>query len=128
MAKKEINEFNENEKVRPIVLHDEDDGRDYTLEFDLESVRFAQQRKFDTDDLARYPVVAGEDLFYYAFRKNHKNISRDKTDKILWEKLGGIGNLPDGFMERLILLYYDPINAVKSAEEVGKNAGMTVEM
>lgn len=128
MARKEINEFNENEKVRPIVLHDTDTGRDYTLEFDLESVRFAQNRGFDSDDISKYPVVKTEELFYYAFRKNHRNVPKEKTDKILWEKLGGIGNLPDGFIERLIMLYYDPINAVKAAEDGGKNASMTVEL
>jgi hypothetical protein len=128
MAKKAINEFNENEKVRPIVIHDTENGRDYTLEFDLESVRFAQARGFDSDDIGKFPVIKTEELFYYAFRKNHKNVPKEKTDKILWEGLGGIGNLPDGFIERLIMLYYDPINAVKSAEEEGKNAKVTVEM
>lgn len=128
MAKKEINEVQENERVKPIVLHDADEQRDYTLEFDLESVRFAQARGFDSDDIAKFPVIKTEELFYYAFRKNHKNVSKEKTDKILWNKLGGIGNLPEGFLERLIMLYYDPINAVKNAEETGKNASMTVEM
>lgn len=128
MAKKEINEFSENERVRPIILHDADDGRDYTLEFDLESVRWAQSRGFDADDVGKFPVIKMEELFYYAFRKHHKNVPKEKTDKILWNKLGGIGNLPDGFVERLMLLYYDPMNAVKNAEEAGKNASMTVEM
>lgn len=128
MAKKAINEFNENEKVRPIIIHDTDEGRDYTLEFNLESVRFAQQRGFDSDDLSRYPVIKTEELFYYAFRMHHKSVPKEKTDRILWDKLGGISNLPDGFIERLILLYYDPINAVKTAEDGGKNANVTVEM
>ena len=128
MAKKAINEFNENEKVRPIIIHDTDEGRDYTLEFNLESVRFAQQRGFDSDDLSRYPVIKTEELFYYAFRMHHKAVPKEKTDRILWDKLGGISNLPDGFIERLILLYYDPINAVKTAEDGGKNANVTVEM
>lgn len=126
MARKEINEVNENEKVKPIILHDED--RDYTLEFNLDSVRFAQNRGFDADDVGRFPVVKIEELFFYAFRWHHQNVSKEKTDKILWDKLGGISNLPDGFVERLIMLYYDPINAVKNAEEAGKNASMTVEM
>lgn len=128
MARKEVNEFNDNEKVRPIILHDTDDNRDYTLEFNLETVRFAQARGFDSDDIAKYPVIKTEELFFYAFRMHHKNVPKEKTDKILWEKLGGIGNLPDGFIERLIMLYYDPINAVKNAEESGKNASVTVEM
>ena len=73
MAKKAINEFNENEKVRPIVIHDAENGRDYTLEFDLESVRFAQARGFDSDDIGKFPVIKTEELFYYAFRKNQSN-------------------------------------------------------
>lgn len=128
MARKEVNEFNENEKVKPIILHDTDEGRDYTLEFNLESVRFAQNRGFDSDDIARFPLVKTEELFYYAFRAHHKNVPKEKTDRILQEKLGGIGNLPDGFIERLIMLYYDPMNAVRNAEETGKNASVTVEM
>ncbi len=128
MARKEINEVNENEKVKPIIIHDQDDGRDYTLEFDLDSVRFAQARGFDSDDISKYPVIKVEELFFYAFRMHHKNVSKEKTDKIFWNKLGGISNLPEGFIERLIMLYYDPINAVRSAEEIGKNANVTVEM
>lgn len=128
MARKAINEFQENEKVRPIILHDTEDNRDYTLEFNLESVRFAQSRGFDTDDIGKYPVIKTEELFYYAFRMHHMRVPKEKTDKILWDKLGGIGNLPEGFVERLILLYYDPINAVRNAEGDEKNANMTVEM
>ncbi len=128
MARKEINEFAENEKVKPIILHDADDGRDYTLEFNLDSVRFAQARGFDPDDIGKYPVIKVEELFFYAFRMHHMRVPKEKTDKILWEKLGGLGNLPDGFVERLIMLYYDPINAVKNAEGDAKNGRVTVEM
>ena len=128
MARKEVNEFDENEKVKPIILHDADENRDYTLEFNLDSVRFAQARNFDADDVGRLPVIKTEELFYYAFRMHHAKVPKEKTDKILWEKLGGIGNLPEGFIERLIMLYYDPINAAKAAEGEGKNARMTVEM
>lgn len=128
MANKQINEVNENERVKPIVLHDKDENRDYTLEFNLESVKFAEARGFNTDDIGKFTVTKTEELFFYAFRMHHKNVSKEKTDKIFWDKLGGLKNLPDGFVERLIMLYYEPINAVKSAEEEGKNASVTVEM
>ena len=128
MASKEINEVKENEKVKPIILHDEDENRDYTLEFNLESVRFAQKNGFDSDDIGKYPLIKTEELFYYAFRAHHRNVPKEKTDRILQEKLGGLGNLPEGFIERLVMLYYDPINGVKNAEETGKNARMTVKM
>lgn len=128
MARKAVNEFQENEKVKPIILHDADDGRDYTLEFNLEAVKFAQARGFDSDDISRYPLIKTEELFYYAFRMHHKNVPKEKTDRIFEEKLGGLGNLPDGFIERLIMLYYDPMTAMKSAEETGKNGSVTVEL
>ena len=39
MAKKEINE-----QVKPIIIRNEETGDEYTLEFNRESVRFAEQR------------------------------------------------------------------------------------
>jgi len=130
MANKEINEVKENEKVKPIMIHDKEDNVDYTLEFDLESVKFAEARGFNPDKIGQQLAIGTEELFYYAFRMHHKNVSREKTNHILWDddKLGGIGNLPEGFLERLVMLYYEPLTAVKSAEETGKNARMTVEM
>ena len=42
MAKNEVNE-----KVKPLILTDNDTGEKYTLEFSRESVRFAEARGFD---------------------------------------------------------------------------------
>lgn len=121
MASKEINE-----QVKPIIIHDEENGVDYTLEFNRESVRFAEARGFDIEDVGRYPMTKLPELFYYAFRMHHKNISREKTDRILFEELGG---LPDGAAERLGALYAAPFEALASKDgEKAKNPKMTVEM
>ena len=45
MATKEVNE-----KVKPIILHDTEEEEDYTLEFNRETVRFAEGRGFDIPD------------------------------------------------------------------------------
>lgn len=120
MAKSEVNE-----EVRPITLHDEDTQTDYILEFNRETVRFAEQRGFDIDDVGRFPMTKLPELFYYAFRMHHKNISREKTDRILFEDLGG---MPSGMAERLGALYAAPFEALTNKDgEKAKNSRMTVE-
>jgi hypothetical protein len=122
MAKSEVNE-----QVKPIIIHDEEAGMDYTLEFNRESVRFAEARGFDIDDVGKYPMTKLPELFYYAFRMHHKNISREKTDRILFDDLGG---LPKGAAERLGALYAAPFEALsnKDSDGKGKNSKMTVEL
>lgn len=115
-----------NEEVRPITLTDTENGDKFILEFSRESVKFAEMRGFDIDDVGKFPMTKIPELFYYAFRKNHRNISREKTDRILFEDLGGV---PDGMLERLVMLYSEPFNVLTSKEdgEEVKNAKMTVE-
>ena len=113
------------ERVKPIILHDEEHQKDYTLEFSRESVVFAEQRGFSLNDLERYPMVKMPEFFFYAFRMHHPNISKGQTDKILFEMLGG---MPDGMAERLGELYAVPYNALNNGGEQGKNGKMTVEM
>jgi len=112
------------ERIKPIVIRDNESNTEYTLEFNRESVRFAEARGFDIRDLDRFPMTKLPELFFYAFRMHHKNISRDKTDKILFDDLGG---MPDGMAERLGALYGVPFNALANDGEA-KNGRMTVEM
>ena len=120
MAKSEVNE-----EIRPIILHDEENGVDYTLEFNRETVRFAEARGFDMDDVAKYPMTKLPELFFYAFRMHHKSISREKTDRILFDDLGG---MPEGMAERLGALYAAPFEALTNRDKEVKNSKMTVEM
>ncbi len=120
MANKEINE-----QVKPIIIHDEENGIDYTLEFNRETIRFAEARGFDIDDVSRFPMSKLPELFYYSFRMHHKNVSREKTDRILFDDLGG---MPSGMAERLGALYAAPFEALTNSEgKQAKNSKMTVE-
>ena len=113
--------------VKPIIIKNTEDGVEYTLEFNRESVVFAEMRGFKIEDLGEYPMTKIPELFFYAFRMHHKNISRDKTDKILFSELGGI---PEGMLERLAELYAQPFNALSVVEEEGeerKNSKFQVE-
>lgn len=116
-----------NEKVKPLLLTDNDTGEKYTLEFSRESVKFAEARGFDVDDVGRFPMTKLPDLFFYAFRMHHRNISRSRTDSILYDDLGG---LSEAVIERLVMLYAAPFEALTASAEDGepKNARMTVEL
>lgn len=121
MAKKIVNE-----KVKPIVVTHKETGEQYTLEFSRESVRFAEMRGFNPDDVSRFPMLKIPELWFYAFRMHHKNVSRERTDMFLFEEIGGI---PDGLLERLLALYAAPFEVLSTENENGetKNATMTVE-
>lgn len=118
----------ENERVKPIILHDADNGQDYTLEFTKETVKWAEARGFSLDDLDRYPMTKVYEFFFYAFRAHHPNVSRERTDRIIDEAWGGIGGIPDGVIERLGQLYTEPFHAMAKANGDGKNARVTVEL
>ena len=113
------------ENMKPIIIKSNEE--EYTLEFSRESVKFAESRGFKFDDVANFPMTKLPELFFYAFRMHHKNIARDKTDKILFEELGGI---PDGMIERLAELYAKPFEALNVVEEgeERKNSKWSVEM
>ena len=89
------------ERVNPVILRDSEDGKVYTLEFDRETVLWAEQtRDFSVQDLSRLPMSKIYEFFWLSFRMHHKNVAKEKTDKII-DSWGGIRHLPDGLMERL---------------------------
>ena len=112
--------------VKPIVLRDEKNGDVFILEFNRTSVKYAESRGFSIQTLndSGVSITIIEDLFNYAFRMHHPNMSKADTDKILYDKLKG---MPDGMVERLIMLYAIPLNTLVQTEESAKNATMTVE-
>ena len=112
--------------VKPVRLTDHETGQVYELDFGRESVVFAERNKFSLEDAVEYPVTGMGDLFYYAFRKNHRNVAREKTDKMI-ARWGGV---PERLVKRLIQLYQQAqaSNAIQVDEESEKNAGLTLEL
>lgn len=110
--------------VKPIIIKSKD--TEYTLEFNRESVKFAESRGFMFEDVSNFPMSKIPELFFYAFRMHHKNVAREKTDKLLFEELGG---LPQGAIERLVELYCAPFESLTIEEGAEpKNSKWTVEM
>lgn len=115
------------DRVRPARLIDQETGDEYVLDFSRDSVRFAEQRGFKPDDVLEFPATRIPELFFYAFRKNHKNMAKNQTDRILEEQLGG---MTEALLTRLIQLYNQAAltHLIASEEDAEKNARMTVEL
>lgn len=111
------------ERPNPIRITDPDTGEQYSLDFDRAAVRFAEQRGFRIMSVSDTPETGIADLFFYAFRKNHKSVARDKTDAILAD-LGGL--LPVE-AQRLQELYAASISSL-NVEGERKNSRMKVEL
>ena len=112
-------------EIKPIVLRN-NVGDVYILEFNRDSIKFAEARGFKAQTLEEgISMSAIEDLFFYSFRMHHPNMSKANTDKILYDELGG---LHDGMIERLADLYLAPFNTLVATGDSAKNSKMTVEL
>lgn len=110
--------------VKPVVIHDEEHGKDYKLEFDRDSVKFAEAHDFKIDEVDEKQMTRVPELFYFAFRKNHMNMSRQQTDKILYDDLGGV---TPALTARLTLLFMLPYRTLFNQTGKPKNPKVTVE-
>lgn len=114
-------------KIPSIKITDKDTGTIYELDFCRESIRFAEARGFDLDDVGKYPVTKFPEFFFYAFRMHHRGLAKTQTDA-LYDRLGGFS--PE-FLERMILLYQQALeanNVAENTEEMGKNGNVAVEL
>ena len=112
------------ELAKPIRLVDNETGESYILEFDRDTVRWAEQRGFDPDLVTKFPMTVGADFFFYAFRMHHRNIARDKTDKILFDGLGGLNEDELGYLGKL---YAAPFESLIASEDESNPRKMAVK-
>jgi len=115
-----------NERINPIKYTDRDTGDVYTLDFNRESIRFAEARGFNLEDVGKYPSTGIGNLFYFAFRAKHKSVSKEKAEKLL-DKVGG---LTEDALHRLISLYNQAAtaNLIQDEEELEKNEHAALEL
>lgn len=102
------------EKVRPLVIADPDAGKEYTLEFNRRTVMKAEQAGLDINQIESKSMTMITLLFWGAFQMHHPYMTKEMTDKILFEGLGG---LDDEELKRLGDLYAVPLQTLISSEE-----------
>jgi hypothetical protein len=118
------------EKLKPIIITDNETGKQYTLEFDRASVERAENDGFSLQDIQRYPSKLS-DLWHYAFYMHHKTdflrreLTRKKTDEML-DACGGILGINQDVWVRLSELYMETYTTLQDGAE--KNARMTIDL
>lgn len=110
--------------VKPIIIHDKENGRDYTLEFNRDTIKFAEQRGFKIEDVDAFPMTKLPEFFWYAFRMHHPSFSLNQAEKLM-DRMGGIG---EAMGKRLGELWAVPFEALNPTDGDEKNAGVTVEL
>lgn len=117
-------------KVKPIIITDNETGKNYTLEFDRASVERAENDGFSLQDVSRYPSKLS-DLWHYAFYMNHKSeflrreLTRKKTDELL-DACGGILGIDQDVWVRLSELYMATYTTLEDGD--AKNARVTIDL
>lgn len=75
--------------LEPMRYEDPETGREYVLDFNRESVEFAEGRGFDWDYVGSRPMTMIPLIWYVAHRRYNPRIAKEKTDKLLIAR-GGI--------------------------------------
>ena len=117
----------ETERIEPIRITDNDTGKVYELDFSRESVRFVESQGYKIEETFDFPNVNIPKLFYFAFRKNHRNVSLQKTNELL-DKMGGLTEKIATLLEYLYQQATASNNVIQDEEELGKNSHVTVEL
>ena len=104
------------ESLKPMVITDPDEGREYTLEYSRKSVVKAENAGLDVNQLESKSMTMIPLLFWGAFLMHHPHMTKEQTDKILFDGLGG---LKPEELEHLGKLYAAPFQTliVKEDEE-----------
>ena len=110
------------EKVNPIIIKDTENKREYTLEFDRDAIRFAENRGFKLEQVDEFPMTKVPEFFWYAFRMHHKSVALNQAEDILKQ----IGGMNEAIAKRLVNLWIQTYDTLGTEE--AKNPNMTVEL
>lgn len=106
------------ERAKPMVITDPDNGREYTLEYNRKTVAKTEEAGLDVNRLDSASMTMIPIMFWGAFLMHHPHMDREKTDKILFEGLGG---LTKDEMARLGELYAVPFKTLIADEDAEAN-------
>lgn len=119
------------EKVKPIIITDNETGKQYTLEFNRASVERAESEGFSLQDVQRYPTKLS-DLWHYSFYMHHKSeflrreLTRKRTDELL-DACGGVLGINQDVWTRLSESYIATYTTLSDDAE-SKKSRMTIDL
>ena len=96
--------------------------KDYTLEYNRQSVRMMEGQGFVLEQISEKPVTMIPMMFSGAFIKNHKGMKRALIDEIYDEVAD-----KSGLLNALMEMYAETISSLTDENEVEGNAVWVVE-
>ncbi len=112
------------ERLKPMVITDPDEGREYTLEYSRRTVAKTEQAGLDINKLESASMTMIPLLFWGAFLMHHPHMTREQTDKILFDGLGGLN---EEEMVYLGKLYAEPFQTLIASEDKENPRKMAVK-
>ena len=106
------------ERLKPMVITDPDEGREYTLEYNRKSVVKTEQAGLDINSIESKSMTMIPIMFWGAFLMHHPHMTREQTDKILFDGLGGLN---EDEMSYLGKLYAAPFQTLVASEDASAN-------
>ena len=111
------------EITKPVTI--EVDGTTYTLEFNRNSVVSAEKAGFRAELIGEQPMTMLPLLFYAAFKMHQPRITREETDAILFDKMGGMNQ---ALIERLAQLYAEPTKTLIRTDDYGDEKNVKISL
>jgi len=102
------------EIVKPMVITDPENGREYTLEYSRKTVVKVERAGLDLNKIDSSPMTMIPLLFWGAFLMHHPSMTREQTDTILFDGLNGLGGEEVAYLGKL---YAEPFKALVSSED-----------
>lgn len=106
------------EKVKPMVITDPESGKEYMLEFSRRTVVKTEQAGFDVNSLESKSMTMIPLLFWGAFLMHHPHMTKEQTDAILFDGLGGLNDEEMGYLGKL---YAAPFQSLIASEDKEAN-------
>ena len=104
------------EKLNPMVITDPENGREYTLEFSRRSISKIEQAGFNINLIETQSMTMIPLMFWGAFLMHHPQMTREQTDKILFDGLGGLSEEEMGYLGRLYAVPFESLSASEDKE------------
>lgn len=112
------------EKLKPMTITDPEEGREYTLEFSRRSVVKTEQAGFNTNEVDSKSMTMLPLLFWGAFLMHHPHMTKEQTDRILFEGLGGLKEEELAYLGKL---YAAPVQTLIATEDKENPRRMSVK-
>lgn len=116
--------MSKSERLNPMVITDPDNGREYELEYSRKTVAKAEQAGLDINALESKSMTMIPLLFWGAFLMHHPYMTKDQTDKILFDGLGGLNEEEMAYLGKLYAAPFQTL--IASEDEAGNPRKMAV--